>query len=143
MMSLIRWNPRKNLTMLPDDLDQFFSEFGLDFWNSDTIWSPAVDITENKDNYEIKAELPGMKKDDIKISFEDDVLTLSGERKSEKDEKDKNFHRIERRYGKFQRSFYLPKNVKADDIKAQYKDGVLMVKIPKSEEAKPKEIAIH
>jgi len=127
---------------LPDEMDRFFGDFGLDFWNSDSVWNPAVDITEKSDSYEVKAELPGMKKDEIKISREDDVLMISGERKSEQDEKKDNYHRIERRYGKFQRSFYLPKNVKANDIKANYKDGVLTVTIPKSEEAKPKEIAV-
>ncbi|HDQ00178.1 MAG TPA: Hsp20/alpha crystallin family protein [bacterium] len=141
-MSIIRWNPGRTLMNLPDEMDRFFGDFGLDFWNSDSVWNPAVDITEKSDSYEVKAELPGMKKDEIKISREDDVLMISGERKSEQDEKKDNYHRIERRYGKFQRSFYLPKNVKANDIKANYKDGVLTVTIPKSEEAKPKEIAV-
>lgn len=127
---------------LPTNVNDFFGDFGLDFWNTDKIWSPAVDIAENNDNYEVTAELPGMKKDEIKISYEDDVLTLSGERKTEKDEKDKNFRRVERCFGKFQRSFYLPKNVKADEIKAKYKNGVLTVNIPKAEETKSKEIAI-
>ncbi len=141
-MSLIRWTPRRSLINLPSDLDDFFGNFGLDFWNTDSVWSPAVDISENDNSYEVKAELPGLKKDEIKISFEDDVLTLSGERKSEDEKKEKNFHRIERRYGKFERSFQLPRNVKADHIKAEYKNGVLTINLPKAEEAKPKEIAI-
>ncbi len=141
-MSLIRWNPYRNLVSLPREIDRFFNDFGLDVWNTDTVWIPAVDITETEDGYEVKAEIPGMKKDEIKINYEDDMLTLSGERNHEKEEKNKNYHRIERRYGKFQRSFYLPKHVKADGIKANYKNGVLTVNIPKSEEAKPKEIAI-
>ncbi|MDW7681692.1 MAG: Hsp20/alpha crystallin family protein [bacterium] len=141
-MSIVRWNPGRTLMNLPDEMDRFFGDFGLDFWNTDSVWNPAVDITEKSDGYEVKAELPGMKKDEIKISCEDDVLMISGERKSEQDEKKDNYHRIERRYGKFQRSFYLPKNVKANDIKANYKDGVLTVTIPKSEEAMPKEIAV-
>ena len=141
-MSMIKWTPRKSLMTSPSYLDQLFSDFGMDFRSSDTVWSPAVDIAENEKEYEVKAELPGMKKDEIKISFKDDVLTLSGERKSEKEEDDKNFHRIERSYGQFERCFHLPKNVKVPDIKADYKNGILTVNIPKSEEAKPKEIAI-
>jgi len=140
-MSMIRWTPRRSLMTLPRDLDQFFGNFGMDY-NTDTVWNPAVDIVENDKGYEVKAELPGMKKDEIKISFEDDVLSLSGERKNEKEENGKNFHRIERSYGKFERCFHLPKNVKANDIKADYKNGILTVNIPKSEEAKPREIAI-
>ena len=142
-MSLIRWQPRSEWMDLPRDLERFFGDFGLDLWKSDTIWQPAVDIVETKDGFEVKAELPGMKKDDIKIEFEDGVLTLTGERKSEKEDKDKNFYRMERRYGKFQRCFALPKNVKVDEIKASYKDGVLTVNIPKAEEAKAKEIEIR
>ena len=141
-MSLIRLNPYRNLVSLPQELNRFFNDFGLDTWNTDTVWSPAVDITETEDGFEVKAEIPGMKKDEIKINYEDDMLTLSGERNHEKEQKDKNFHRIERHYGKFQRSFHLPNHVKADAIKANYKNGVLTVNIPKSEEAKPKEIEI-
>ncbi|OQX84044.1 hypothetical protein B6D60_09780 [candidate division KSB1 bacterium 4484_87] len=141
-MSLIRWQPKSEWMDLPSDLDRFFGDFGLDFWKSDTVWQPAVDIVETKNNFEVKAELPGLKKDDIKIQFEDGVLTLTGERKIEKEDKDKNFYRVERRYGKFQRCFSLPRNVKADEIKANYKDGILTVNIPKAEEAKAKEIEI-
>ncbi len=141
-MSMIRWTPRRSLMTLPSDLDQFFSNFGMDFHSSDAVWSPAVDIAENEKEYEVQAELPGMKKDEIKISLKDDVLTLSGERKSEKEENGKNFHRTERSYGQFERCFHLPKNVKVSDIKADYKNGILTVNIPKSEGVKPKEIAI-
>ncbi len=141
-MSIIRWTPRTGLMSLPSDLNRFFGSFGQDFWNMDTVWNPAVDITESETGYEVKAELPGMKKDEIKISFDNDVLSLSGERKSEVDEKEKNFHRIERSYGKFERSFVLPKDVNAEQIKASYDNGILTIAIPKSEAAKAKEIAI-
>lgn len=141
-MKLTRYYPRRNLVSLPNEIDKFFGDFGLDFWNTDSVWNPSVDITESKDGFELKAEIPGLNKDDIKISFEDEMLKLSGEKKFEDEKKDKNYHRIERRYGKFERMFYLPKNVKANDIKATYKDGVLTLHIPKSEEAKPKEIEI-
>lgn len=141
-MSIIRWTPRASLMSLPSDLDRFFGNFGRDVWNMDTVWNPAVDITESETGYEVKAELVGMKKDEITISFENDVLSLSGERKNEIDEKDKNVHRIERSYGKFERKFQMPKNVKTEDIKASYKNGVLTINVPKAEEAKPKEIVI-
>jgi len=130
-MSLIRWNPYRNLVSLPREINRFFNHLGLDVLSTDTVWSPAVDITETEDGYEVKAEIPGMNKDEIKINYENDMLTLYGERNHEKEEKNKNFHRIERRYGKFQRSFYLPNHVKAEGIKANYKDGVLTVNIPK------------
>jgi len=130
------------LISLPDEIERFFSDFGLDTRASDTVWSPSVDLAENDDSYEVKAEIPGMKREDIKVSYRDDVLTLTGEKKQEKENKDKNYHRIERAYGRFERSFWLPKEVKADEIKAQYKNGVLSISIPKAEEVKPKEIEV-
>jgi HSP20 family protein len=86
--------------------------------------------------------MPGMSKDDVKVSVQDNVLTLKGEKKQEKEEKDKNYHRVERSYGSFCRSFQLPTSVKADKVKANYKDGVLSITLPKTEEVKPKEIPI-
>ncbi len=139
-MSIIRY---RNLMPLPTDLNQFFGNFGLDFWNTDSIWSPSVDVIESENGFEIKAEIPGVEKDEIKISVEDHVLTLSGERKHEKEEKDKNYHRIERSYGKFQRAFQLPNGVQSDAIDANYVNGILTIRIPKSEEVKPKEISIQ
>ena len=141
-MQLIRWNPYRSLISLPDEIERFFSDFGLDTRASDTVWSPSVDLAENDNSYEVKAEIPGMKREDIKVSYRDDVLMLTGEKKQEKENKDKNYHRIERAYGRFERSFWLPKEVKADEIKAQYKNGVLSISIPKAEEVKPKEIEV-
>jgi len=105
-------------------------------------WSPLVDISETDDKIKVTAEVPGMKKDDIKISIQDNVLTLKGEKKQEKEEKDKNSHRVERAYGAFERSFSLPASVQTDKVKASYKEGVLTISLPKPEEAKPKEIDI-
>ena len=141
-MTLVRWRPMRSLTTLPSDLDRFFEDFGLGWSQSDRAWSPSVDLSETEDKYEVKADLPGMKKDEIKISFNDSVLTLTGEKKHEEKVDEKNYHRVERAYGKFERSFRLPKDVKADQIKANYKSGVLSIEIPKSEKAKPKEIAV-
>jgi len=142
-MKLMKWYPNKNLASLPGEGDDFFGNFGLDFWNADRVWNPSVDITETNEGFEVKAEIPGVSKEDIKISFEENMLKLSGERKFEDEMKEKDYQRIERRYGKFERAFFMPKNVNASDIKASYEDGVLTVQIPKSEEAKAKEIEIH
>lgn len=103
---------------------------------------PSVDLSENKDSFVLKAELPGMKKEDVKVTLQNNVLAISGEKKREQEEKGKTFHRIERSYGSFSRTVELPVAVKTDAIKAEFKDGVLTVELPKVEEAKPKEIAI-
>jgi HSP20 family protein len=107
-----------------------------------TGWIPAVDVEESADEYLIRAEMPGLKKEDVKISLQENVLTISGEKKSEAKSDNKRYHRLERTYGSFQRSFSLPEPIKADKIGASFKDGVLEVKIPKSEETKPREIDI-
>jgi len=107
-----------------------------------TRWAPDVDVIENDDNYEIRAELPGLKEEEVNITLSDNVLTLSGEKKQEiKDEKD-NYVRVERTYGKFERSFSLPTNIVADKVDADYKDGVLTISIPKADEAKSRTIKI-
>lgn len=105
-------------------------------------WSPLVDITEDEKEYLIKAELPEVKKEDVKISIHDDVLSISGERKYEKEEKGKKYHRVERAYGSFLRSFTLPEDTDAGKISADYKDGVLKVHLAKSGKAKPKSVEV-
>lgn len=105
-------------------------------------WSPVVDVHEDKDAYYVTAELPGLKQKDIDIKVEDDTLTIKGERKFEDEQKKDNYHRIERFYGSFQRSFTLPRGIDAGKIKASYKDGVLKLDIPKKEESKPKQISV-
>jgi len=141
-MSLVRWNPNRNLISISDEIDRFFNDFGLNLRDSDTVWRPSVDLSETENTYEVKAEMPGMKKEDIKVEVKENVLTLTGEKKHETKDDKKNFHRLERVYGKFQRSFRLPKEVKSQEIKAKYRNGVLMIEIPKAEEMKPKEVAI-
>jgi HSP20 family protein len=141
-MSLIKWNPYGNLTSLNDEVERFFKGFGLDPVSFDTVWYPSVDVFENPTGYEVKAELPGMKKDDIKITVEENVLTIQGEKKLEQETQKKNVQLNERYNGKFRRCFRLPGEVRAGGIKASYKDGVLTVELPKAEEAKPKEIEI-
>jgi HSP20 family protein len=106
------------------------------------VWFPAVDILESKDSYLIRAELPGMKKEDVHLEVQEGALTLSGERKLEEPANGVEYHRIERVAGKFSRTFYLPQTIKQDDIKATFRDGILEVHVPKTDEAKPKQIAI-
>lgn len=105
-------------------------------------WAPLVDICEDEKEYVIKAELPDVKKEEVKISVEDDVITIAGERKSETEEKGKKFHRVERSYGSFVRSFTLPEDADGSKVSAQYKDGMLHVHLPKSAKAKPKAIEV-
>ena len=106
-------------------------------------WYPPVDILESKDSYLIRAELPGMKQEDIHLELEDETLTLSGERKFEEPTNGDEYHRVERRVGKFSRSFHVPQAVKYDGIKATYRDGILEVYVPKAEEAKPRQITVN
>lgn len=105
-------------------------------------WTPLVDITEDDKEYLIKAELPEVKKEDVKLNIHEDVLAISGERKYEKEEKGKKYHRVERAYGSFVRSFTLPEDADAAKVAAEYKDGILKVHLPKSEKAKPKSIEV-
>jgi HSP20 family protein len=105
-------------------------------------WAPSVDVAETNGDITVTAELPGVKQEEVEISITDDVLTLKGEKKEEKEVKEKNYHRIERSYGSFQRSIGLPTGVQADKAKATYKDGILSITVPKVEEAKPKQIKI-
>jgi HSP20 family protein len=105
-------------------------------------WAPLVDIMEDEAGYVIKAELPEVKKEDVKLTVQDGVLMLSGERKFVKEEKDKKYHRVERAYGSFVRSFSLPEDADEDKVTADFKDGVLQVHLPKSEKARPKNIEV-
>ena len=139
-MTLVRWNPVRDLASLEiDRLNRMFDEF----YGAGRGWSPAVDIYETNDReFVIKAELPETKREQITLTFENNVLTLSGERASEFDGNAGSVHRTERAFGKFTRSFTLPATVDGNRITAAYKDGVLTVRIPQREEAKPKQIAV-
>jgi HSP20 family protein len=145
-MAITRWRPFRDLVSIQDEMNRLFDDFfgrpaTRPEW-TEGVWTPSVDVSETKDNVIINAEIPGMSKEDVKLSVQNNVLTLSGERKQEKEEKDVNYHRIERSYGSFSRSFTLPASVKPDKVKATYKDGILKITLPKSEEAKPKQIPI-
>jgi HSP20 family protein len=142
-MALVRWSPIGQLAgMEVDRLNRMFNDLYQDNFNRD--WTPAVDIYEAEGReVVIKAELPELKREDIAVTFENNVLTLKGERKLEQETKRENFQRIERRYGTFSRSFTLPSTVDASQINATYKDGVLTVRLPQREEAKAKQIAVN
>jgi HSP20 family protein len=140
-MTLVRWNPVRDLASMEiDRLDRMFE--GI--YGNARVWAPAVDIYEtNGREYVIKAELPEMKREDINVTFEQSVLALSGERKASFDDADGTFHRSERAHGRFARSFTLPATVDGSRISASYKDGVLTVRVPQREEAKPKQITVE
>jgi HSP20 family protein len=126
-----------------DVLNQFFDKDFLSQLSKSQYWTPDLDITEEKDQYVFKADLPGLKKEDIKISVQDDIITIEGERQSETVSEDKQIHRRERSYGRFTRSLNLGNRVDFTKIKANYKDGVLELIVPKAEESKPKSIDVH
>jgi HSP20 family protein len=139
-----RWNPSQQVAAAREPLfrlfDTFFNDNGEDL--ATRTWTPPVDIQETDDAYHIHAELPGLTKDDIQITLENNVLRLSGERKFEKDVKQENYHRIERTYGTFTRSFALPTQVSPEKVEAKFENGVLSLTVPKAEQAKPRRIAI-
>lgn len=142
-----RWNPFKELQELETRWPSIFSSraaTGDGGKEAMTVaeWSPLVDIIEDEKEYLIKAELPDMKKEDVKLTVENDVLTISGERKYAKEEKGEKHHRIERAYGSFLRSFSLPEDADGSKVSADYKDGMLKVHLPKSERAKQKAIEV-
>jgi HSP20 family protein len=123
--------------------DPFFRVGQMDDDAGMGLWNPAVDLYEKDDHFMIKAELPGVNKDDIKIDLQDRLLTLSGERTYDNEVKEENYYRRERSYGKFQRAFTLPTDVDSDKIKAEFKDGVLQIEVPKPEEKKAKQVTVH
>jgi HSP20 family protein len=141
---LSKWEPFRDLVSLRTDMDRLFNAFfgGLSE-EREGFWSPVLDIEENNGNLMVKAEIPGMTKDDIKVTVRDNMLSITGERKQEEETKDKTFHRIERCYGKFSRVITLPTELQSDKIKATYKDGILNITLPKSESAKPKQIDVE
>jgi len=146
-MALVRWEPLRDLISFQERMNRLFDDaFQRKGELSPMVkgdWSPAVDVFETKEAIELRAELPGLSASDVDISLENDVLTLSGERTMSKAVKDEHYHRVERSYGCFTRSFALPRRVHKDKIKATFKDGVLHVTLPKAEEAKPKQIKIE
>ena len=147
-MTIVRWDPFRELEDVSDRLNRMFSRPALPRTNGkETMvvadWVPSVDVSETDGEYQIKAEIPDVKKEDVRVTLEDGVLTIQGERKQEKEEKGKKYHRVERSYGSFTRSFSLPTTVDATRIAATYKNGVLEITVPKAETAKSKKVDIQ
>lgn len=147
-MAIVRWwDPMRDLSSIQEKMNQLFEDTfsrtrGRDEALGKGMWTPAVDIFETEDAVVVKAEIPGVERDQIAVEIKDGILTLHGERKFEKEVKEENYHRIERAYGTFHRSFSLPSSVEQDKISAKFNEGVLEVTLPKKERAKPKQIKV-
>ena len=145
-MAIVRYDPFRDLRSLQEEVNRLFSTNLNRAFGDEGIgrgaWAPSVDIYENKDQIVLEAELPGMKQEEFDLSIENNVITLRGERRFEKTDESDNYHRVERSYGSFTRSFTLPQTVSAEDAKAEYNNGVLRVTLPKREEAKSRRIQI-
>ncbi len=143
---LARWSPLREMEQMQNRMERLLGSWPtwpeLKVPMTSAEWSPLVDITEDEHEYLVKAEVPEVKKEDLKVKVEDGTLSITGERKSEKEEKGKKFHRIERSYGSFERSFTLPDDADATKITSDFKDGLLKVHLPKSPNAKPKAIEV-
>jgi HSP20 family protein len=141
-MSLIKWDPFRELNVFPVRFGRFLDK-DWEKTMSTTVWNPSVDIFENDTDIVVKVEAPGMNAKDFDLRIENNVLMVKGERKFEKETKEENYHRVEREYGSFSRSFALPTGVKEENVTAEYKDGILKIVLPKKEEVKPKSIKIE
>lgn len=145
MTVLTRWDPFREFSVLQDRMNRLFQDFAPRGEQELTAGNfvPAVDVYEDEHNVTLKAELPGVDPKDVDVRVENNTLTIKGERKFEKEEKEENFQRIERRYGSFARSFTLPNTVNTDNVKADYENGVLKIQLEKRAEAKPKQIKVN
>jgi HSP20 family protein len=145
-MALVRWDPVRELDSLQTDMNRLFDRFfgtptggkGI----SGQRWIPAMDLTETDDSLVLRADLPGVKEDDVSIEVKDGVLQISGERKDEREQKGEGFHRVERSFGRFSRALNLPDGVEPDKVEANFDNGVLEVRIPKPEETQPTRVRI-
>ncbi|MGC4044388.1 MAG: Hsp20/alpha crystallin family protein [Armatimonas sp.] len=141
-MQLVRFDPLREMERLHNDLNRLFEGAQSTDSRADRSWAPAVDVAETEDALYVRAEVPGMSRDDIDIELSGETLTLRGERKFESEDKKDNFVRIERRYGKFSRSFTLATPIQIDKVSANYRDGILEIVLPKSEETKPRKVQV-
>lgn len=145
-MSLIRWDPFDDLASLRESMDKLFEEFFTrrpDRSRAPVVWQPAIEAYETDGDVVVRAELPGIDPKQVEISVTEDTLTLKGEAKSEQEEKKRNYYRRELRYGSFVRSIALPSGVQGDKASASYKNGILEIRVPKSERAKPKTVKVE
>ena len=145
-MAIVRWDPVRELVVMQDRLNRFFDDFGRrtdDDVMSRGDWMPAVDIYQSDANEVVlKAELPGLEREDIDVKVENNTLTIKGERRQDVEVKKEHFHRVERSYGAFSRSFSLPSTIDSGKVRAEYRDGVLTVSLPLREESKPRQIQV-
>ncbi|HSD64093.1 MAG TPA: Hsp20/alpha crystallin family protein [Ignavibacteriaceae bacterium] len=151
-MAIVRWDPSRDLLNIEREFNRMFQSFNnrFGFGDSDNdvmeyenaMWTPLTDISEDDNNFTLKLDLPGVKKEDVKINYENGQLSISGERKQEHEKKNSKYHRVERSYGRYFRSFNLPSKIQEDKIDAEFKDGQLTITVPKSEDAKPKQIEV-
>jgi HSP20 family protein len=144
---IVQWNPFQELEQMHTRLASLFETGQANGRHgralpSLPLWAPVVDITEDDGAYLLKAELPGVRKEDVHVTVENGVLTIAGERRQEQEEKTRKFHRVERSYGSFTRSFDLPENIDAEKIEARFRDGLLAVAIAKSPGARPRQIEV-
>lgn len=144
MAMLTRYAPMDRFGTLRREMDRFFDEIvrGTDGDGETSVWSPRTDISETDDHYVVRMDMPGLSKDNVKVELHDGVLSISGERKSEHEEQKENFHRVERSYGHFYRSFPLPNAGSPENVKAHMEDGVLTIEVQKRPESKPRRITI-
>ena len=148
-MALVRWEPVRELNSLQTEMNRLFNTFfdspqqGAGNGGGVRRWVPSMDLVETADHFVLRADLPGLSEEDVAIELEDSVLTISGERKAEHEDKKEGYYRVERSYGQFRRSLTLPDGVDAEGIKATFDKGVLEVRIPKPEERKPRKVAIQ
>ena len=146
-MNVIRWEPFGDMDRLFNRVisGRYWPRLAMEGDGQELQWTPSADISETEKEYVIRAELPAVKKDDVQVTLDNGIITIKGERKQQKEDKNERFHRVESFYGTFERSFTVPDNVNADGIKCESKDGVLAVHIPKAEIAKqkPKQIAVQ
>ena len=144
-MALVRWNPRRDIDTLHSDVDRLFDAFFQGRpanGSAGRAWTPAMDLVETEDELVLRADLPGMKEDDVEVEIKDGVLTVSGERRSEHEDKNEGYYRVERSFGSFSRSLSLPDGIDPDQVNANFEDGVLEVHVPKPAETKPHRVQI-
>ena len=135
-MTLVKFNPVKEFDSFHDTIQKYFEDFSLTRSSLRETFSPKIDISEEKNQIIVEAEIPGVNKEDLKITLQDNILTLEGEKKKEDQEKEKNFYRVERTYGSFKRSFNLPYDVDSEKVEAKFEDGLLKISLQKFEEKK-------
>ena len=142
-MTLIKFEPLKEFESLQNQIKKYFDDFPSFGFNYENSFSPRIDISEKEDKILVEAEIPGVKKDDLKITLQDNILTIKGEKKKEEESKDNNYYRSERSYGSFSRSFTLPAEVNTDKVDAKFNDGMLKIELKKVEQKKAKEKLIE